>query len=46
MPKKGSMDMIENEMACVTDVSLLLHKTNAASMDSSDAMEMKPYENL
>ena len=46
MPKKGSMDMTKNEMACATDVSLLKYNTNASSMASSDAMEIKPYENL
>ena len=46
MPKKGSMDMTENEMACATDVSLLPKNMNTTSMDSSGAMKMKPYENL
>ena len=46
MLKKDSMDMIENDMACATDVSLLPHNTNVTSMASSSAMEMKPYENI
>ena len=45
MPKKGSMDMTENEMACATNVSLIPYNMNANSMASSGAMEMKPYEN-
>ena len=46
MPKKGSIYMTENEMACATDVSLLPHNMNVVFMASFNAMEMKPYENL
>ena len=46
MKYEAGILLVENEMACATDVFLLPHNMNVASMASSCTMEMKPYENL